>query len=187
LFVTIGTVQILHAVYEKAKKAQIQPAESQKGHWVHNFAALSIHRRKHWVATVKGFSRYVWDYESSTTENVYGLYQSHGALQISNSEESLKAYDIEHGWDWTRVPGTTAIRLSLDEMQLGTTARNYQQSKLVGGVLLTSDDPTTTTGVFAMDFRRPLYGSTNHTKSLRKGTGYICIPEHVSTLKRVLF
>ncbi|CAB3982397.1 Chondroitin sulfate ABC exolyase [Paramuricea clavata] len=133
---SIGSLQILQELYRKVKKAEIQPAEPQTGHWVHNFAALSIHRRKHWVVTVKGFSRYIWDFESSSHENVYGIYQSHGALQISNSEESLKAYDVQHGWDWTRVPGTTTIKLSLHELMTPKVDRYYQPSKLVGGVTL---------------------------------------------------
>ena len=182
---SVGALQILEAVYSKAKKAQIQPSAPQTGHWVHNFGALSIHRRKHWVVTVKGFSRYIWDYERSDTENVYGLYQSHGALQISNSETSLTAYDVEHGWDWTRVPGTTTIKLSLQEMSQGLSQRNYQHSKLVGGVSLISNDASSANGLFAMDFRRLLYGSTftDRAKPLGSGKVNLCSPKHVSTLQ----
>ncbi|CAB3993244.1 Chondroitin sulfate ABC exolyase, partial [Paramuricea clavata] len=162
------SLQILLALYRKAKKAEIQPAEPQTGHWVHNFAALSIHRRKHWVVTVKGFSRYIWDFEGSSNQNIYGIYQSHGALQISNSEESLNAYDVQHGWDWTRVPGTTTIRLSLHELKMLNVNRYYQPSKLVGGVVLTSKDPRLANGVFAMRFHRPLYGS-GHGKTAGYG------------------
>ena len=95
-----------------------------------------------------------------SNENVYGIYQSHGALQISNSEESLNAYDVQHGWDWTRVPGTTTIKLSLHKMVIPNfTSRYYQPSKLVGGVVLTSKDTRLANGVFAMKFHQPLYGS----------------------------
>jgi hypothetical protein len=184
---SIGALQILEAAYREAKRAQIQPAAPQTGHWVQNFAALSIHRRKHWVVTAKGFSRYVWDYEQSPTENVYGLYQSHGALQISNSEESLNAYDIDHGWDWTRVPGTTTIKLSLNEMLQRSYGRNYQHSKLVGGVLLTSKNSHVANGVFAMEFRRPSYGSTNHGKPRSYRKERDCKPVPVSTAQFALF
>ena len=149
---------MLRSLYRKARKAKMAPAVPQTGHWVQNFAALSIHRRKNWVVTVKGFSRYVWDFESSKTENVYGMYQSHGALQISNSEASLSAYDVQRGWDWTRVPGTTTIRLSLKEM-IQPRERYYQPSKLVGGVVLTSKDPRLANGMFGMRFHQPSYGS----------------------------
>ena len=136
----------------------MEPAEPRTGHWVQNFAAFSIHRRKHWVVTVKGFSRYVWDFEDSETANLFGMYQSHCALQISNSEASLNAYDVQHGWDWTRVPGTTTIKLSLKKMISHPGMRYYQPSKLVGGVVLTSKDPRLANGVFAMKFRQPSYG-----------------------------
>ena len=44
---------------------------------------------------MKGFNKYVWDYEASSNQNVYGLYQSHGALLVANSEASLKTLDID--------------------------------------------------------------------------------------------
>lgn len=113
---SIGSLEIMEAIYSKAKEANITAARSPVGHWVRNYAALSIHRRREWAVAVKGFSRYVWDFESSATENRYGLYQSHGALQISNNEESLRAYDVEKGWDWARIPGTTTVKMDLEQM-----------------------------------------------------------------------
>lgn len=64
------------------------------------------------------------------------------------------AYDVEKGWDWTRVPGTTTVKLSLDEM-VQSYMRHYQHSKLVGSVLQTSKNPNFSNGVFAMRFRQP--------------------------------
>ena len=153
---SIGSLQILQALHKKAKISRIQPAEPQRGHWVQNFAALSVHRRSHWVVTMKGFSRYIWDFEHSVNQNLYGLYQSHGALQISNSEESLKSYDVYQGWDWTRVPGTTTIKLSLKELVVSG-HRFYQPSKLVGGVVLISKCQSSANGVFGMRFHQPSY------------------------------
>ena len=186
---SIGSLQILQAVYRKAKEAQIQPAKPQTGHWVNNFAALSTHRRRHWVVTVKGFSRYVWDFEESATQNLYGLYQSHGALQISNSENSLSVYDVNHGWDWTRIPGTTTIKLTLDEMVESMTERNYQQSKLVGGVVLTSKNPRSANGAFAMEFRRPAYCCTDVSNWNVKNTRKVAKKDLVSLreLKRCCY
>lgn len=157
---SIGSLQLLQALCKKAKQAHIHAAIPDTGHWVYNFAALSLHRRNSWAVSVKGFGRYIWDYESGEDQNVYGLYQSHGALQISNSEESLLAYDVEHGWDWTRVPGTTTIKLRLDEMIQPYKCYNryFQHSNLVGSVLLTSKYEHLSNGVFAMRFRRPVYG-----------------------------
>ena len=63
-------------------------------------------------------------------------------------------------------------------MQRGILGRNYQHSKLVGGVLLTNNDPSSANGVFAMEFRRPLYSSTNRTKSASNGKVKNCKPVH---------
>ncbi|CAH3144727.1 unnamed protein product [Pocillopora meandrina] len=41
----------------RSKASTYQP--SPEGHWSKNFAALSIHRRKDWAVTVKGFDRFV--------------------------------------------------------------------------------------------------------------------------------
>ena len=154
---SLGALETMEAIYSKAKQANITARKSPTGHWVRNYAALSIHRRENWAVSVKGFNRFIWDYESSNDENVYGLYASHGALQISNSEESLKAYDVENGWDWTRIPGTTTVKMNLDQMVSRPSARYYQQSNLVGGVTLVSKDAKLANGVFAMRFQQPRY------------------------------
>ncbi|XP_027050264.1 LOW QUALITY PROTEIN: uncharacterized protein LOC113677623 [Pocillopora damicornis] len=107
-----NTFDIIHPPLQlKSKASTYEP--SPEGHWSKNFAALSIHRRKDWAVTVKGFDRFVWDFEGSTKkktpENAFGTYQSHGSMLIANSEEALKAHDIENGWDWTKVPGATTM------------------------------------------------------------------------------
>ena len=65
----------------------ISAEKSPEGHWSKNFAALSVHR-------------YLWEYESSSRENVYGLFASHGALLVANSERDLEVHDVKNGWDW---------------------------------------------------------------------------------------
>ncbi|KAJ7379106.1 hypothetical protein OS493_017604 [Desmophyllum pertusum] len=51
------------------------------------------------AVTVKGFNKFVWDFEGSTatgkTENAYGIFASHGSMLIANSEEELKAHDVK--------------------------------------------------------------------------------------------
>ena len=83
-----NTFDIIHPPLQlKSKASTYEP--SPEGHWSKNFAALSIHRRKDWAVTVKGFNRFVWDFEGSTKkktpENAFGTYQSHGSMLIANS------------------------------------------------------------------------------------------------------
>lgn len=71
----------------------------QKVHWSKNFAALSVHRREEWVVIVKGFNRFVWGFEGTYSENPHGIFASHGSMLIANSEEGLRAHDVDNGWD----------------------------------------------------------------------------------------
>ena len=109
--------------------------------------------------TIKGFNRFVWDFEGSTRvgkpENVYGTYQSHGSMLIANSEEALKAHDINNGWDWTKIPGATTMSLTLTQTRLSK-ARNFSPRSSAGGVTYRGPEPLSS-GVFGMHFRQPRY------------------------------
>ena len=87
------------------------------GNWAKNYAALSVHRRDDWVVTVKGFNHYVLGPERYTDENVYGLFGAHGAILTANDEQALKTKNVDRGWDWTKMPGTTAVEMT-DMMKL---------------------------------------------------------------------
>jgi len=75
-----------------------------------------IHRRDDWAVSVKGFNKFVWDFESSGNQNAFWLYQSHGALLVANSEAALQTHDVDKGWDWTRHLGSTTIKLDLPQL-----------------------------------------------------------------------
>lgn len=113
---SIGSVNIIEEINSKAGDMSIEAESSPTGFWSLNYAAFVIHRREDWALSVKGFNNYVWDFEASSNQNVFGLYQSHGALLVANSEAALKTHDINNGWDWTRHPGTTTIKMNLDQL-----------------------------------------------------------------------
>ena len=113
---TIGSVNIMEEIHTKANAMSIQAESSPQGCWTKNYAAFIIQRREEWAVSVKGFNKYVWDFEASGNQNIFGLYQSHGALLVANSEEALLTHDIDHGWDWTRHPGTTTIKMDLKQL-----------------------------------------------------------------------
>ena len=137
---------------------------SPQGHWSKNFAALSIHRRQDWAVSVKGFNKFVWDFEQSGTENPNGIFASHGSMLIANNEESLKAHDVNEGWDWARIPGTTTMSLIVvrNELRLNN-QRNFSPLSSAGGVTFHGKEPFSS-GVFGMDFHQPNYdfSSTSH-------------------------
>ena len=89
------------------------------------------------MATAKGFTKFLWDFENKpNNENIYGMFASHGALLIANSEAILKVHDVENGWDWAKVPGTTTIALgdsNIDDLNIRE-ARFYNKRELAGGL-----------------------------------------------------
>ena len=113
---SLGSINILEEISTRAAALNIQAESSPKGFWSKNYAAFVIQRRDDWAVSCKGFNKFVWDFEASGNQNVFGLYQSHSALLVANSEESLKTHDIDNGWDWTRHPGTTTIKMNLEQL-----------------------------------------------------------------------
>ena len=143
---TLGSLQMMMDLAAQGYVAEEAPA----GHWAKNYGAVSVHRRDEWAVSVKGWSKYVWDYERHTTQNIFGRYISYGAIQIVGSgdpvTQAASGY-IEAGWDWSRWPGTTAIYLPLDEVVDLDEDRNrcFSDQPFVGGVSHEGRD-----GLFAM-------------------------------------
>ncbi|XP_027049719.1 uncharacterized protein LOC113677156 [Pocillopora damicornis] len=152
---TIGSINIMEEISSKAASMGILAESSPQGFWTRNYASLVINRRENWAVTMKGFNKYVWDFEASSTRNFFGLYQSHGALLVANSEASLKTLDIDNGWDWTRHPGTTTIKMDFDQL-ISDNRRYFQPKELAGGLTLIGGG-NYPTGVFGMDFSQPKY------------------------------
>ena len=91
-----------------------------QGHHSMSYACASLHRRAHWLAGVRGHSRYLWANESYEHNNLYGRYITYGNLQIMGSGTPVNNTDsgfYQEGWDWNCFPGTTAVTLPLDELR----------------------------------------------------------------------
>ena len=133
-----------------------QPEPDPAGHRAYPYAAMSCHRRDDWIASVRGWSKYVWNYEGSATENRYGRYSSYGMLQVFSQGNPVNAADSgysEPGWDWLRPPGATVIRVPLESLHAATVIdRQYTHDPFVGGVALEGHN-----GVWAMRFADPCY------------------------------
>lgn len=98
----------------------IRPEPAPEGHWTMNYAALSLHRRGEWLAGARGHSKYLWANETYANANLYGRYITHGHVQIMASGDPVTNLDsgFSHdGWDWNRWPGTTVIRLPIEQLR----------------------------------------------------------------------
>ena len=168
---TLGSLEIMERVKRLASTYKVGPQKwfyraenSPSGHWSKQFASLSIHRRDDWAVTVKGFDKFVWDFESGK-DNVYGMYGSHGAMLIANSEAALNSKNIDKGWDWRKIPGTTTMNVSYSDMasfaQISSRQYNPSVNAMAGGLFLHGSKSKTEfrNGVFGMDFKQPAYRS----------------------------
>ena len=57
---------------------------------------------------IKGFSRYIWDFESSATENTKGRYLAYGQIEYFDLKNRHKSFNPqETDFDWNYIPGAT--------------------------------------------------------------------------------
>ena len=162
---TPGRLQILQEFAERRLPAGPPP----NGFWVKPWGALAVQRRKNWLAAVKGWSQYVWDFEMHPRswapkweENVYGRYISYGTLQLLTSGKPVNPVDsgwnLERGWDWCRWPGATAPHLTLREIYDPRTSwatRFFSAAEFAGGVSSRGRQ-----GVFALKIHEHFYDPT---------------------------
>lgn len=107
------------------------------------YSGLLIVRQPEWVFTIKGFSSYIWDYESSGTENIYGRYLSYGNIEYTdliNGYRSCKLTVDEtknnETWDWRNIPGTTVRYISDEDLDYNVLSkhRNFSDETFLGGI-----------------------------------------------------
>jgi len=139
---TLGTSELMAKVAAAANGKTIDPDE---GHYTFPYGAFSTHRRDDWMACVRGWSQYIWDFESgSKHENDLGRYVSHGALFIIPEEGLVdSAQDLDTGYHWGFLPGATTKALPVEETVFKYIAtpkyleckhRNFTDETFVGGV-----------------------------------------------------
>lgn len=93
------------------------------GVWAMNYASMAIARgtspddaSQSWLATARGFSRYLVGNETYAANNLYGRYLQYGQLEITPADLSKRAFSHD-GWDWNRYPGTTTLQLPNNELR----------------------------------------------------------------------
>jgi len=135
---TIGEVEKMQELAAMNIKAENAPV----GFWHKPYAAVAFQRRDNWMASVKGYSKYIWDFESGGKNNIYGRYISYGALQILSKGEPVdyenSGYALAKGWDWNRWPGATTIHTPFNDLRTtrkgkSRSHRNFSKETFVGG------------------------------------------------------
>ncbi len=147
---SLGSVEIMINEFNKGGIAE----EAPNGHWYFHYAGLSVHRRDQWSVMWKGIGKYLWDYEGPLKKNtnIYGKYSGAGALTILNSGEPISEPGsgiVKEGWDWRRVPGTTAVNAPFEKMT-SKKHRQFSSNSFIGGITIDGNN-----GISSFQYRDP--------------------------------
>ncbi len=132
---TVGQMSLYEEVKEKAIADGYKAAAVPEGVNIFPYGGYAVSRIGNTMAAVGGWSKYIWDYEGSTSENFYGRYTNYGSLTLTGKDGFYGGGIItSKGWDWARWPGTTAKHLTNVELEHKTAARYLSDEAFLGGV-----------------------------------------------------
>lgn len=89
------------------------------GHWKLNYGLLDIHRRKNWLLTVRGHSRYFTTHEAYPGANMYGRYLTYGHLEVLFPQKGADRGSNfkDEGRDWNNIHDTTTLHVPLKKLR----------------------------------------------------------------------
>lgn len=155
---TYGTVSLMVRLHQATGIVQQRPED---GIVVMPYSGLFTYRKDSAFATVKGYNKYVWDFEGGKGENNLGRYLSHGMLITVQGDEK-KGLDpgLNEGYDWSMLPGATTKMLpadkvlnilQADEKYIEGMHRNFSESVVASGLGQGKN------GLFAIDLRDDVF------------------------------
>lgn len=103
------------------------------------YSGLLVSKTRDYQFNIKGMSSYIWDFESSATENIHGRYISYGHIEYSDFADGRKSFRPEEKqWDWSFIPGTTAKVLPAEKLcdkgGADSGHRNFSDETFLAGV-----------------------------------------------------
>lgn len=139
---TVGEAELL----AKAVMLPGAPEEAPTGTRFMPYSGLLVVKNPSFHFNVKGFSQYIWDYESSDHENLAGRYLSNGQVEYFDLNSGLKSFNPKaSAFDWSYIPGTTSLLMTYDELKRKEHAegysdhRNYSDETFLAGVAASDD------------------------------------------------
>ncbi|SHJ97431.1 chondroitin-sulfate-ABC endolyase/exolyase [Rubritalea squalenifaciens DSM 18772] len=94
----------------------ISPSRTQGFH-VMNYNAGGSYKWGNSTVQLKGFGDGIKSHETYRDANRYGRYLSHGSTQIFKTTSDHKSGQLNEGWNWSQIPGTTSQLLPFDELE----------------------------------------------------------------------
>ncbi|TCO85604.1 uncharacterized protein DUF1349 [Chthoniobacter flavus] len=161
------------------------------GFYQYNYSPLGIYRRADWVASMRAPEHYFWSSEifgpPNAGANIYGRYQSYGALEILYNGGMANSGEQINGWDWNQPPGTTTIALPDSKLAALLTyysADEYIYSQLnFSGALAFHDGQS---GLYAANFQESNDDANSNTTLMwRKswfafGSEIVCLGSNIA-------
>lgn len=103
------------------------------------YSGLLIAKDDQFQFNIKGFNRYIWDFESSPTENLKGRYIAYGQIEYFDLKNKRKSFvPKEADFDWNYIPGATTKvlpdKLLQDKGGSSSGHRNFSDETFLTGV-----------------------------------------------------
>ena len=117
-----------------------KPAQMKVGALFMPYSGLHVSKDNDVHFNVKGFSRYIWDFEGAASGlNKYGRWTSNGHLEFFDFRNGNKSFQpSKKQYNWNHIQGTTSKVLPLQQLQSNqeskTDHRNYSSESFLAGV-----------------------------------------------------
>lgn len=153
---TVGEMELV----AKVSALDIPAEAAPEGSVFMPYSGMLVSKDRDMQFNAKGFSKYIWDFESSATENLHGRYLAYGHLEYFDFRNGNKSFHPEKkGYDWNYISGTTTrvlpADLLLDKGGSSSGHRNFSDESFLAGVSATGE-----TSMFSVRLHDIAYDTT---------------------------
>lgn len=132
---TVGEAELI----SRLASTPISPEASVTGTLFMPYSGILIAKDEQLHFNIKGFSRYIWDFESSATENLKGRYLAYGQIESFDFKNKRQSFNPQEAkFDWNYIPGTTTKVLPDEKLQdkggSNSGHRNFSDETFLTGV-----------------------------------------------------
>jgi len=129
---SVGETELMTRLMQENIKEEPAPT----GSLFMPYSGLMVIKKADYHFNIKGFSKYIWDYESSNDENLYGRYISYGQVEFFNLKNNAKSFNVSNQhFDWNYISGTTSKVLPHDVLKdKNNKHRNFSDESFLCGV-----------------------------------------------------
>lgn len=132
---TVGEIELM----SRLASTSIAKEKPVTGTLFMPYSGLLVAKDSLFHFNIKGFSRYIWDFESSATENTEGRYLSYGQIEYFDLKNKRKSFNPqETDFDWNYIPGATTKvlpdKVLQDKGGSSSGHRNFSDETFLTGV-----------------------------------------------------